>query len=203
MGGGARTYVVCAYRQCCHRPALLHELLLSLVGGAWGRHVGVGDCLGLLVWGTGRGGGGGGGRGSAGDPWGRCLTARLTIARQPAGDSQCHKTSPLSPFPCLSLTLPLPLPVPLSHSPSFFLSPSSTSPFLHFAPPSSTSPSYLALSHSLSPPPPPPHLMATLVHTTYSTCWENGLRNENAFMASHTHFCLLLRNWYWTVGMGV
>ena len=48
-----------------------------------------------------------------------------------------------------------------------------------------------------------PHLMATLVQTTYSTCWENGLMNENAFIASHTHFCALLRTLYWTVGMGV
>ena len=27
--------------------------------------------------------------------------------------------------------------------------------------------------------------------------------NENAFIARHTHFCFLLRNLYWTVGMGV
>ena len=45
--------------------------------------------------------------------------------------------------------------------------------------------------------------MATFVQTTYSTCWENGLMNENAFIASHTHFCALLRTRYWTVGMGV
>jgi len=31
-------------------------------------------------------------------------------------------------------------------------------------------------------------LMATLVQTTYSTCWEKGLMKENAFIANHTHF---------------
>ena len=98
--------------------------------------------------------------------------------------------SPLS-FP-MSLPLPLPLSLPLHLPLRFSLLPSFTCicpPLLH-----------LLLRFDS---PPPPHLMATLVHTTYSTCWENGLRKENAFMASHTHFCLLLRNRYWTVGMGV
>ena len=47
------------------------------------------------------------------------------------------------------------------------------------------------------------YLSVTLVQTTYSTCCENGLTNENAFMANHTHFCALLRKRYWTVGIGV
>ena len=47
------------------------------------------------------------------------------------------------------------------------------------------------------------YLNVTLVQTTYSTCWENGLTNEKAFIANHTHFCDLLRKRYCTVGIGV